>query len=606
MNPKSFWSLLVLLGALILSVSATAEPKPQGRGHPCMTPVSQDIMGTMVILRQNCDLSVVINAFPQIDPATSKPFPVQVQRRSIYAANQAREEDGVSYPRSVIRHCLRPGHPDQHADADELSICPDGLMHYFAVAGAKILIPVDRELTAAEKQETKDRAAAAEQQKQEKEEKHDLALQAIQSEERAKSDQRIADLGSALAASNTRLYELEPDAQKGRWFYLLLASCCIFAIWGVGGTVSTVRARRNLKPVKVLGRNFADPYKAMMDLRDRYLGIRIENDLRCRQQATSSIEYKTEKEKLETRIAALEALHATDATLAKLLQEDVYKLRGEISQLNTLNGTLSMEKAQLEANVELQKEQISGLETARSGQVGQIRKLNRELEEKTQRVAELEASPDAQAPEERFAELFEERSRYKKERDTLAQYLQGFFDVLYGQEMPEGFQKKPSGFAELPIQKQVSLATEYLSRMLCMAYVGQKTAESLPPPNISSDVVPFGTGSSYSRLEPNLDTLQSQLAQAPSLFVVACTKICMREWAQRLRREGELAYKVETVTELNDLNAFVCSSTLLSADQDLMSLVGEADVSKIHLVSDWLCSGAGSGRALSLMPQASG
>ncbi len=606
MNPKSFWSLLVLLGALIMSVSAMAEPKPQGRGHPCMTPVSQDIMGTMVILRQNCDLSVVINAFPQIDPATSKPFPVQIQRRSIYAANQAREEDGVSYPRSVIRHCLRPGHPDQHADADELSICPDGLMHYFAVAGAKIFIPVDRELTAAEKQEIKARAAAAEQQKQEKEEKHDLALQAIQSEERAKSDQRIADLSSALAASNTRLYELEPDAQKGRWFHLLFAVCCLFAIWGVGGTVGTVRARRNLKPVKVLCGEFTDPYAAIEDWRKRYLDIRNENDQRRKLQDAAAAEREDEKKKLETRIAELEILHATDALLAKALQNDVYDLKDEIGKLRALNGMLSMEKAQLEADVELQKEQISGLETARSGQVGQIRKLDRELEEKTQRVTELEASPDAQAPEERFAELFEEKRAHKKERDTLAQYLQGLFDVLYGQEMPEGFQKKPSGFAELPIQKQVALAMDYLSRMLCMAYVGQKSAESLPPPNISSDVVPFGTGSSYSRLEPNLDTLQSQLAQAPSLFVVACTKICMREWAQRLRREGELAYKVETVTELNDLNAFVCSSTLLSADQDLMALVGDADVSKIHLVSDWLCSGAGSGRALSLMPQASG
>ena len=169
MNSKSFWSLLVLFGALILSVSANAA-------QPCMTPVSQDVMGTVVILRQNCDLAVVIKAFPQIDPATGKPFPVQVQRRSIYAANQAREEGGVSYPRSVIRHCLRPGHPDQHADADELSVCPDGLMHYFAVAGAKIFIPVDRELTAAERQEIKDRTAAAEQQKQEKEERRELAL----------------------------------------------------------------------------------------------------------------------------------------------------------------------------------------------------------------------------------------------------------------------------------------------------------------------------------------------------------------------------------------------------------------------------------------------
>ncbi len=598
MNPKSFWSLLVLLGALILSVSAMAEPKPQGLGHPCLTPVSQDIAGTIVILGKNCDLAVVIKAFPQINPTTKKPFPSQIQRRSIYAANQAREEDGVSYPRSVLRTCARPGHPDQHADADELSVCPDGLMHYFAVANAKIFIPVDRELTVAEKQEIKDSAAAAEQQKQEKEEKHDLARQAVQSEERAKADQRIADLDSALSGARTRLNELEPAAQKGRWFLFLMGLSFMGAVWGIGGTVSTVRARRRLKPVEVLGRVFADPYSAITDFQSRYMGLMAEKDQWRRQMEEESKMRETEKKECEIKIRGFENLHAADNTLAKALQNDVYQLLNEIEQLKSLNGMLRMEKAQLEAECRGLKEEKSALEKARSGQVAQIQALRSDIENKNQRIAELAASRDAESPEELFAALFEQKDILRAERDERARYLHEFFDLAYGQKTPEGF-------AELPMKEQFRLAMDAMNRTLCMAYVAAKNAESLPPPTIS-DIVPTGTGSSCSKLEPDLAAFQSQLDAAPSYVVVDCTKICMREWAKRLRREGELAYRINTVTELNDLNAFVCSSTLLGADQDLMSLIGDADVSRIHLVSDWLCSGAGSGRALSVVPQTSG
>ncbi|MBD3281971.1 hypothetical protein GF391_04470, partial [Candidatus Uhrbacteria bacterium] len=141
-------AVLAALVLLLMSKPAYAEPSW------CVRELEKNAESVVVLHNPDCDLRVLARMYPQKD-ADGDVLPMQVQLRSLYAANQTRVEDGVRHRYTVMRGCVRPGKPSEHADAEERELCPDGLMNYFSAPAsdnaAKIVVPVKRHLTVAER-----------------------------------------------------------------------------------------------------------------------------------------------------------------------------------------------------------------------------------------------------------------------------------------------------------------------------------------------------------------------------------------------------------------------------------------------------------------------
>jgi len=150
----SFRSLHILIGvfvlmAILLPSATTAKAAPSW----CVRELERTDKHIVVLHNPDCDLRVLPRMYPQKDD-DGNVLPMQQQLRSLFAANQTRVEDGNKRRFTVMRGCVRPGKPSQHADAEELQVCPDGLMNYFSApaadSAARIIVPVKRHLTVAE------------------------------------------------------------------------------------------------------------------------------------------------------------------------------------------------------------------------------------------------------------------------------------------------------------------------------------------------------------------------------------------------------------------------------------------------------------------------
>ncbi|MDF1496444.1 MAG: hypothetical protein P1P90_00100 [Patescibacteria group bacterium] len=141
--------LMITVAALSYSSTARAE-----ESEWCVRELDRSDLRVLVLHNPKCDLRVLPRMYPQKDD-DGKALPMQVQLRSLFAANQTREENGVKQRYTVMRGCVTPGIPSKDADAEELAMCPKGLMNYFSApasdGAARIVIPAKRQLTIAER-----------------------------------------------------------------------------------------------------------------------------------------------------------------------------------------------------------------------------------------------------------------------------------------------------------------------------------------------------------------------------------------------------------------------------------------------------------------------
>ena len=284
--PRAVCILCVILGALTVAGMAYA-------GGSCPRVLSRTPEGVTVVIAQGCQLDAVARMFPQIDPATNAPYPMQVQMRSIYAANQGRTEADGSYSRrTVLRNCAKGGKPHPNADTEEKTACPNGLMFYYGVASdggqAKIFIPSKRVLTQAESAEKAEQEVAAADAAKAKDREAvrtaDDARERIQVD--AQSAAKIAQLEKDVDEGRQAIAALKGPASKGRWFWGMIVCMLGLAAWGVGGTMSTIRARQ-VKPVIATGRFFASDEVASEVLSKENLDVQFENE-RLREQVKSA------------------------------------------------------------------------------------------------------------------------------------------------------------------------------------------------------------------------------------------------------------------------------------------------------------------------------
>lgn len=144
------WLLLFTAVLPFLFFANDAEAKPDW----CVQELEKKDDRVVVLHNPACDLRMLARLYPQKDDAGNA-LPMQVQLRSIYAANQTRMVDGEKIRYTVMRGCVAPGKPSKDADAEELALCPNGLMNYFSAPSsdnaAKIEVPFARKLTIAEK-----------------------------------------------------------------------------------------------------------------------------------------------------------------------------------------------------------------------------------------------------------------------------------------------------------------------------------------------------------------------------------------------------------------------------------------------------------------------
>jgi len=150
-------TLPFVLAALMLVSNAWAKPDNPYADSPCVRVVEKADDHLVVAHNPTCDLRDIPRMFPQINPETGKPFPMQVQLRSLFAANQSRVVDGKKIRHTVMRGCVRPARPSPDADAEEISACPDGLMNYFSAPAddslARVTVPFTQNLTFAARME---------------------------------------------------------------------------------------------------------------------------------------------------------------------------------------------------------------------------------------------------------------------------------------------------------------------------------------------------------------------------------------------------------------------------------------------------------------------
>ena len=119
-----FYGLLGLVLVALLPGTAKAEPEW------CVRELSRSDESVVVQHNPECDLRILTRMYPQKDD-DGKVLPEQVQLRSLFAANQTRVVDGVTYRYTVMRACVKPGKPSKDADEEELKLCPRGLRNLF-------------------------------------------------------------------------------------------------------------------------------------------------------------------------------------------------------------------------------------------------------------------------------------------------------------------------------------------------------------------------------------------------------------------------------------------------------------------------------------------
>ena len=499
--PRAVWITCVIIGALAISGMAYA-------GGSCPRVLSRTADGTTVVITEGCQLDSVARMFPQIDPTTGTPYPMQVQLRSIYAANQNYvEADGNLRRRTVLRTCAKPGKPDPFADTEEKTVCPKGLMYYFGVASdggqAKIFIPSQRVLTPAESAEKAEReTAAADAVKAKAREEKQIAEDAhARVEVDAQSAVTIKLLQKDLAESQQITAALKGPASKGRWFWGLVVCMLGLAAWGVGGTMSTIRARQ-VKPVIATGRFFASDEVASQVLSEESLRVQIENDkLRTELKATRKAQ-ADESKKFIARVQSLEGSVSERVLLAELrlkerdeAREERDTARQEFDRVQNTAISLRQERDRLTAEAKSLKSDVGGLcalnemlEAEKSQlqtQVNQLSDSDRELQKlrsdnnglrALKEMLEAEKS-QLQAQVNRLATAEKERKRLADEAVDLEEIVSTLRGVQSGQA-----KQLQEAHADLVVERahveQLEQEKRELMQERDLAVVSQQAAQS--------------------------------------------------------------------------------------------------------------------------------
>jgi len=498
--PRAVWIACVIVGALTLAGMAYA-------GGSCPRVLSSTPEGTTVVISAGCQLEAVARMFPQIDPATNAPYPVQVQLRSIYAANQNYvEADGTLRRRTVLRTCAKPGKPDPYADTEEKTVCPKGLMYYFGVASdggqAKIFIPGKRVLTQAESAEKAEQEmAAADAAKAKEREARQTAADArerIQVD--AQSAAKIAQLDNDLAESRQTIAALKGPASKGRWFWGMVICMLGLAAWGVGGTMSTIRARQ-VKPVIATGRFFASDEVASSVLSEENLNVRLENE-KLRDQVKSA--RQAHADELKVYIAKVESLEGS-VSERTLLSEVRFREREEARKERDANG-FKLEQAQnaaiaLRQDNERQRAEIARLNSDNQG----LRALKEMLEaEKSQLHAKVQQLGESESERQRLVaearELEDTISTFESAHKGHAKHLMEMnADLLLERAHVEQLEAEKR---ELALERDQAVTSHWsiqsrLDNMQNRAANVQELETALPdqseePTRIRKDTIPFG------------------------------------------------------------------------------------------------------------------
>lgn len=459
---RSLFTLLLLapraVGIVSFIIAVMAVTGLAYAGPTCPRVISQTEEGTTVLIGEGCELGSVARKFPLAGP-DGKALPLQVQMRSIYAANQNRiEPDGSLRRRTVLRTCAKPGKPDPYADTEEKTLCPNGLMYYFGVASdgsqARIFIPSKRVLTVAESAEAAERQEAAKQAERDALQARTLADNEAKEIELmdAAAAARIAELEAQLAESRHLNASLKAPASKGRWFWRMVICMVGLVAWGVGGTLSTIRARQ-VRPVIATGRFFASDEVASNVLSEENLSLKLENDQLRRglrqvrkQQAEEHRTFTARISSLETSVSERSLLSTTrlterddarrqrdvaleeqvrlqDAAVAirqesDLKEREIEGLRSEKNGLMILNEMIETENTQLKSQVrQLTHNQsqneflrltaeakelegvVSSLQDVQKGQAKQLIELSADLETERAHSVQLEAEKIALSDE---------------------------------------------------------------------------------------------------------------------------------------------------------------------------------------------------------------
>lgn len=163
---RAVGTLPLAMAAFLLVPNAWAGPADDPyTDRPCIQVMKRASDHVVISHNPSCDLREVARMFPLVNAETGKPLPMQVQLRSLYAANQTRTVDGKKIRYTVLRGCVRPGKPSADADQDELNACRDGLMNYFSApdrdSTAILTVPFTPKLTYAARMEQLSRSSCA-------------------------------------------------------------------------------------------------------------------------------------------------------------------------------------------------------------------------------------------------------------------------------------------------------------------------------------------------------------------------------------------------------------------------------------------------------------
>ncbi len=259
-------AVLTALVLVLTSKSVYAEPSW------CVKELKRGDDNVIVSHNPDCDLRTLARRYPQKD-ADGNVLPMQVQLRSLYAANQTRVEDGVKRRYTVMRGCVRPGKPSEHADDEERELCPDGLMNYFSAPAsdraARIVVPVKRHLTRAEHNLALAKAvccrlqnkvlrgdadkAVAKECKEEFPEMVFGAAEEIRPDAEPVKEAESATL-SGLRKKNqelsAKLATVVPAAEKAKYIWPLFVVLIGLAVFGAGSSVALLRDNRKRRELE--------------------------------------------------------------------------------------------------------------------------------------------------------------------------------------------------------------------------------------------------------------------------------------------------------------------------------------------------------------------
>ncbi len=374
--------LFGLLGLVLVALFPnTAKAEPEW----CVRELDRSDERVLVQHNPECDLRILPRMYPQKDE-DGKVLPTQIQLRSIFAANQTHEENGVKFRYTVMRKCVSPGTPSKDADAEELASCPKGLMNYFSApasdSAARIVIPAKRQLTIAE--QNLELAKAACKQLQSKvlatdtdkkvaaacsKQFTDMAFGAISATPRSENNsvstlkdrQKIAELEKNNSALLAELAVKNNAGDKGRFIIPLFILLIGLAIFGATATLFGIKINREKTALSNANHALALERKTqklalMKETREKVMNEFFENQESVLQEHRERIE-KEQKDawsnllkRQQNEINALkvasskadEAINSVNNELAGKDQQ-ITELRGEINALAQRNVILEAE-----------------------------------------------------------------------------------------------------------------------------------------------------------------------------------------------------------------------------------------------------------------------